>query len=199
MKFSSTLNNNEINFNKNMNKIKIDKILGSRRFSNYWWATVILLGSISFFLVGISSYFNIQIKNLNVNDNNFLFIPQGAVMTFYGMTGILISIFIWYTIILDIGSGYNEFNNDTGLITIFRLGFPGKNRVLKLEYKIKEVSCIKINIQEGISPKREIYLKTKDNREIPLTKVGSPVNLSSIEKQAKDISNFLNVTLEGLT
>lgn len=180
-----------------MKTIRIDKILGSRRPSNYWWATIILLGSIGFFLVGIGSYLNIYIATLNSN-NSFLFIPQGVVMTFYGMTGILISSFIWYTIILDVGSGYNEFNNNTGTITIFRLGFLGKNRILKLEYKIKEVSSIKINIQEGVSAKREIYLKTKDNREIPLTKVGSPINLSAIEEQAKDISTFLNVNLEGL-
>ena len=182
-----------------MNTQKIDKILGSRRLTNYWWATVIFFGSLSFFLIGIFSYFNISIGNMlfSMNDE-FLFIPQGAVMTFYGMTGILISLFLWYTIILDVGSGYNEFNNITGLVTIFRLGFPGKNRVLKLEYKIKEVSAIKINIQEGLSPKREIYLKIKDNREIPLTKVGEPIALSEIEKQAKEISSLLKVNLEGI-
>lgn len=179
-----------------MEKIKRDEILGSRRFSNYWWATIILLGSTSFFLIGICSYLNIQINPLSHNDN-FLFIPQGAAMTFYGITGMLISLFIWYTILLDVGSGYNEFNNSTGIITIFRLGFPGKNRILKLEYKIQEVSSIKINIQEGVSPKREIYLKTKDRREIPITKIGSPINLSEIEKQAKEISAFINVNLEG--
>nr|ARW68280.1 photosystem I assembly protein [Chondria sp. (in: red algae)] len=181
-----------------MKTIKIDKILGSRRFSNYWWATIIFLGSSSFFLVGIFSYLHISVNNrLLPTDNNFFFIPQGAVMTFYGFTGILISLFLWYTIIFDIGSGYNEFNNETGLITIFRLGFPGRNRVLKLEYKIKEISAIKINIQEGLSPKREIYLKIKDNREIPLTKVGEPISLSEIEKQSREISSFLQVNLEG--
>ena len=180
-----------------MQKIRVDKIVGSRRFSNYWWATIILLGSISFFTIGICSYLSISIIPLS-SINDFLFIPQGAVMTFYGITGILISIFIWYTIILDVGSGYNEFNNNTGIITIFRLGFLGKNRILKLEYKIQEISSIKINVKEGVSPKREIYLKTKDQREIPITKVGSPSNLSEIEKQAKEISTFLSVTLEGL-
>ena len=69
---------------------------------------------------------------------------------------------------------------------------------MKLEYKIKEVSAIKINIQEGLSPKREIYLKIKDNREIPLTKVGEPIALSEIEKQAKEISSLLKVNLEGI-
>jgi len=42
---------------------KIDIILGSRRFSNYLWATIILLGGISFLLVGLSSYTNLEILN----------------------------------------------------------------------------------------------------------------------------------------
>ena len=181
----------------NMEQIKKDKILGSRRISNYWWATVILLGGLGFLLVGLLSYLNTSVSILQPNDD-FSFIPQGAVMTFYGMTGILISLFLWYTIVLDIGSGYNEFNKETGIITIIRLGFPGKNRLLKLRYNIQDISSIKINIQDGISPKREVYLKTKDKREIPLTKVGEPIKLSELEKQAKEISSFLGVNLEGI-
>eukprot|EP01026_Neomeris_dumetosa_P005673 TRINITY_DN1165_c0_g2_i13.p9 TRINITY_DN1165_c0_g2~~TRINITY_DN1165_c0_g2_i13.p9 ORF type:complete len:127 (-),score=4.19 TRINITY_DN1165_c0_g2_i13:1594-1974(-) len=37
------------------------QILGSRRFSNFFWATLILLSSISFILTGISSYLNFNI------------------------------------------------------------------------------------------------------------------------------------------
>ena len=180
-----------------MNQIKIDKILGSRRFSNYWWATIVLVGGCSFFIAGIFSYFKISNNNI-IYSSSLLFIPQGAIMTFYGMTGILISLFLWYTIIFDVGSGYNEFNNQTGIITIFRLGFPGRNRILKLQYKLKEISSIKINIQEGLSPKREIYLKTKDKREIPLSKVGEPVSLYDVEQKAKEISSFLQVNIEGI-
>nr|YP_009398434.1 photosystem I assembly protein [Lophocladia kuetzingii]ARW67620.1 photosystem I assembly protein [Lophocladia kuetzingii] len=179
------------------NKIKVDKIVGSRRLSNYWWASVILLGGTSFFLVGISSYFKYSFT-YRFSNIDLLFIPQGVIMTFYGMIGILLSIFLWYTIILNVGSGYNEFNNETGTITIFRFGFPGKNRILKFKYNIADVTCIKVNIQEGLSPKREIYLKTKDKREIPLTKVGDPISLYNIEKQARDISKFLNVKIDGI-
>nr|YP_009398663.1 photosystem I assembly protein [Kuetzingia canaliculata]ARW67849.1 photosystem I assembly protein [Kuetzingia canaliculata] len=177
--------------------IKVDKILGSRRLSNYWWATIILIGGIGFFGVGISSYLTLTLLPI-LQHNNLVFLPQGAIMTFYGMTGILISVFLWYTIIFDVGSGYNEFNIKTGIITIFRLGFPGKNRVLKLEYYIEEIYSIKIDIKEGLSPKREIYLKTKDKREIPITKIGSPISLNEIEKQANEIAKFLNVNIEGL-
>ena len=32
--------------------------------------------------------------------------------------------------------------------------------------------------EEGINPKREIYLRTKDQREVPITRVGEPILLS---------------------
>nr|YP_010619064.1 photosystem I assembly protein Ycf4 [Pterosiphonia complanata]WAX03077.1 photosystem I assembly protein Ycf4 [Pterosiphonia complanata] len=183
-----------------MNKVKKDMILGSRRFSNYCWAAIILFGGLSFFLIGIESYLESFIHNISFfHHQNILFLPQGVVMTFYGMTGILTSLFLWYTIIFNVGGGYNEFNNYTGIITIFRFGFPGKNRVLKLQYKISEVFSIKIDIKEGLSPKREIYLKTKDKREIPITKVGDPLSIEEIERQAKEIAIFLQIKLEGVT
>lgn len=180
-----------------MSNIKIDKIVGSRRFSNYWWATVILIGGLGFFLVGISSYLEKQLTPF-LNFNNLTFLPQGVIMTFYGIAGIIVSIFLWLTIIWNVGSGYNEFNNDSRLITIFRLGFPGRNRILKLKYSIDDIKSIKISINDGLTPKREIYLKMKDLREIPLTSVGQPLLLSEIEDKASSLAKFLGVVLEGL-
>nr|YP_009546541.1 photosystem I assembly protein Ycf4 [Gelidium kathyanniae]AYO27889.1 photosystem I assembly protein Ycf4 [Gelidium kathyanniae] len=180
-----------------MSNIKTDKILGSRRISNYWWATVILLGGLGFFLAGLSSYLKIELLPFTTS-MNLLFIPQGIIMTFYGTIAILISIFLWFTIVWNVGSGYNEFNNEKGLITIFRLGFPGRNRVLKLQYNIQEIQSVRVIIQDGLTPRREIYLKTKDQREIPLTRVGQPLLLSEIEDQATSLAKFLGVVLEGI-
>nr|YP_009394529.1 photosystem I assembly protein [Vertebrata thuyoides]ARW63091.1 photosystem I assembly protein [Vertebrata thuyoides] len=177
-------------------EIKIYKIKGSRRFSNYWWASLIFIGGVGFFFVGLTSYSNGKLNYL-FNIEDILFIPQGAIMTFYGMTGILISTFLWYTIIFDVGSGYNEFNKDTGLVTIFRFGFPGNNRVLKLKYKVQDIAAVKISIQDGLSPKREIYLRMKDKRQIPLTKVDEPIPINDIERQAREIALFLNINVEG--
>nr|YP_010986209.1 photosystem I assembly protein Ycf4 [Polyopes affinis]WOL37127.1 photosystem I assembly protein Ycf4 [Polyopes affinis] len=177
--------------------IRIDKILGSRRLSNYWWATTISIGGLGFFLVGLSSYFKIELLPF-AKPYELLFIPQGIIMTFYGTIAILVSIFLWLTIIWNVGGGYNEFNNDKGIITIFRLGFPGRNRILKLNYHIGDIQSIKVNIQEGLNPKREIYLKIKDKREIPLTRVGQPLLLSEIEEQATSLAQFLGVVLEGI-
>lgn len=181
-----------------MSKIKIDKITGSRRLSNYWWATVIFLGGLSFLLVGLSSYMQKQLTPWT-DFNSLTFLPQGVIMTFYGMTGLLISIFLWLTIFWNVGSGYNEFNYEEGLITIFRQGFPGKNRSLKLKYSIQEIQAIKISIIDGLTPKREIYLKMKDLREIPLTSVGQPLLLSEIEEKASSLAKFLDISIEGLS
>ena len=177
--------------------VKTDYILGSRRLSNYWWATIILLGGIGFLLVGLSSYLNIGLFPF-IELSDIKFIPQGIIMIFYGTIAVCLSLFLWLTIIWNVGAGYNEYNSSKGIITIFRFGFPGKNRKICLKYRVKDVQAIRVNIQSNLNPKREIYLKTKDNREIPLTRVGEPLLLSEIEKQATELAKFLNVSLEGI-
>ena len=176
--------------------IRKDVILGSRRFSNYWWATIIFIGASGFLLAGLSSYFQVNLLPFT-NSIDLVFIPQGIVMTFYGSVGIFLSLFLWLTIIWNIGAGYNEFNKDKGIVKIFRLGFPGKNRQICLQFNIQEIKSIKIDIKEGLNPRREIYLCTKDKRVIPLTRVGQPLLLSEIEEQAAEIARFLDVVLEG--
>nr|YP_010336334.1 photosystem I assembly protein Ycf4 [Goniotrichopsis reniformis]UNJ14740.1 photosystem I assembly protein Ycf4 [Goniotrichopsis reniformis] len=171
-------------------------IQGSRRFSNYWWATVILLGGIGFILSGLSSYSNINLIPF-ARPINLVFIPQGIVMTFYGTIGFFIGIFLWLTIFWDIGAGYNEFNKENGKICIFRRGFPGKNREILLKYNLEDVQSILIYIKEGLNPKRQIYLKLKTQIEIPLTRVGQPLSLTAIENQAIELAKFLGVIIEN--
>jgi hypothetical protein len=180
----------------NKSDIKTDYITGSRRFSNYWWATVILVGGLGFFLAGVSSYLKINLLPF-MNSFGVLFIPQGVIMAFYGTVAVFISVFLWLTILFNIGAGYNKFDLEKGVITIFRLGFPGKNRNVYLIYSLKEIQAIKIKIQDGLNPRREIYLKTKDKREIPLTRVGEPLLLSEIEGRATELAQFLGVIIEG--
>ncbi len=177
--------------------VRQDNIRGSRRFSNYWWAFSILTGGLGFFLAGISSYFNKEFLPFT-SSAELLFIPQGIIMTFYGTTALFLSIFLWLTIFWDVGGGYNRFDQQAGVVTIFRLGFPGKNRVVCLEYPIQDIKSIKVMIQDGLTPKREIYLRTKDNKEIPLTRVGEPMMLAEIENQATELARLLGVIVEGI-
>jgi hypothetical protein len=172
-------------------------ILGSRRFSNYWWATIASLGGTGFFLAGLSSYLKTNL--LPVGDaTGLIFIPQGVAMGFYGVVGLLLGLYLWLAIVLDIGGGYNEFNKDTGMVRIFRWGFPGKNRRIEFSCRTQDVQAIRVDIKEGLNPRRVLYLRVKDRRDIPLTRVGQPLSLAEVENQGAELARFLGVPLEGL-
>ena len=176
--------------------VRYNLILGSKRLSNYVWLLISFLGGTGFFLAGVSSYLQVQILPFTKVDN-ISFIPQGIVMTFYGSIGIFLSLFLFANIIFNVGGGFNKYDKNLNKVEIFRLGFPIQNREIYLAYNFKDIGSIKLSIQEGLNPKREIYLCTKDQRQIPLTRVGEPLLLSSIEEEAVDLSLFLNVPLEN--
>ena len=118
-------------------------------------------------------------------------------MTFYGTIGSLLSLFLWIIIFFNVGGGYNSYNLKTQEITIFRVGFPGLQNEIYLRYLLRDVKSIKLAITEGLNPKREIYLITKDKKQIPLTRVGEPLLLSKIEEEAVNLANFLKINLES--
>nr|YP_010945726.1 photosystem I assembly protein Ycf4 [Ulnaria ulna]WGN98716.1 photosystem I assembly protein Ycf4 [Ulnaria ulna] len=178
-------------------EIRQDIIIGSRRFSNYFWAFVLLLGGLGFLLAGISSYFNKNFLPFS-NPSELVFIPQGLVMMFYGTLSLGLSLYISFTIILDIGGGYNEYNKFENLVKIVRKGFPGKNRQVLLTYPLTNIRSIGIKITEGLNPTRSIYLCLKDERKIPLTPVQEPISISDLEEEAADLAKFLDLKLENL-
>lgn len=173
------------------------QILGSRRLSNYWWATIVSIGGLGFLLAGLSSYLH---KNLLLfaDATQLIFIPQGIAIGFYGLAGTLLAIYLWLAIALDIGGGYNEFNKETGFVKIFRWGFPGKNRQIEVSCRTEDVQSIRVDIKEGLNPRRALYLRIKGRRDVPLTRVGQPMSLSDLENQGAELARFLGVPLEGL-
>ena len=177
--------------------IRQDNIVGSRRFSNYFWGAFLAIGGISFLLAGLSSYFKVNLLPF-ANPTELVFIPQGVVMMFYGALSLSLSLYIGATILWDIGSGYNEYNKLENLIKIVRRGFPGKNREILLTYPVTSVQAIGIKISEGLNPQRSIYLCLKDERKIPLTPVQQPISISNLENQAADLAQFLDLKLENL-
>jgi len=178
-------------------QIRQDKILGSRRFSNYFWSIFLFLGGFGFLLAGISSYFNINFLPFS-NPRELIFIPQGLVMMFYGTLSLGLSIYITFTILFDIGGGYNEYNKLEDLVRIVRKGFPGKTRQILLTYPITSIRSIGIKISEGLNPTRSIYLCLKDERNIPLTPAQQPTSISDLEQEAADLAKFLELKLENL-
>nr|AOY36042.1 photosystem I assembly protein Ycf4 [Hariotina sp. MMOGRB0030F] len=197
-------------------------IVGERRFSNYWWATLIFIGSVGFLFTGVSSYLTMLNFSISFSSNNEVlnsipgfnfilqnmfhtsttetihFFPQGLLMCFYGSLGFLLSLYWWFLIFWNVGGGFNEFNKKENFIRIFRWGYPGKNRKIDLYYTLKDVESIRVEIQQGLDSQRTIFLKFKGNREIPITGIGQPLTLQEIEKQASELANFLQVSLEGL-
>jgi hypothetical protein len=179
------------------NQIRRDNIIGSRRFSNYFWSFFLLFGGIGFLLAGISSYLKMNLLPF-ANPTELAFIPQGLVMMFYGTLIFGISMYILFTVLLDIGSGYNEYNQIENLVKIVRKGFPGKNREILLTYPISNIKSIGIKITEGLNPTRSIYLCLKDDRKIPLTPVQEPISISNLEEEAAGLAKFLDLKLENI-
>ncbi|MGF1499281.1 MAG: photosystem I assembly protein Ycf4 [Elainellaceae cyanobacterium] len=172
-------------------------ILGARRLSNYWWATVILIGGVGFLLSSLSSYFKVNLLPFS-NPTQLVFIPQGVAMGFYGVAALLLSTYLWLIIAWNVGGGYNEFNRQTGKVQIFRWGFPGKNRTIDITHELEDIQAIRVDIKEGLNPKRALYLRIKGKGAIPLTRVGQPLPLSELENQGAELARFLSVPLEGL-
>ena len=119
-------------------------------------------------------------------------------MGFYGTAGLLLATYLWLTIKWDVGGGHNRFDRTDGSVTLLRRGYPGKNRTVELSYSIEDVVAVRIEIKEGLNPKRALYLRVKGRGDLPLTRVGQPISLSALEDQGAELARFLEVPLEGL-
>jgi len=179
------------------NTILRDNITGARNFRSFFIMGVLFLAGLGFFLAGLSSYLKINLLILS-DTSEIIFIPQGIAMLFYGTGALGIAIYIFLTIIWNVGSGYNEFSKLENIVRIIRIGFPGKNRTIFLSYEFKNIKNIKFLIKQGLNPRCNILLVLKDKREIPLFPAQFLLNPTEIEKKAIELSNFLDIPLESL-
>jgi hypothetical protein len=168
---------------------------GSRRLSNAFWALIVSLGGIGFFLTGLSSFFNTNLL-LFSESSEIAFLPQGIILLFYGTVGSILGIFLFLTIWWNVGFGYNEYNRSLQKVTVYRKGFPGKNQELTFNFAFDEVKSIKMRVKDGLNPKRQLLLCLTDNREIPLTGIEEPTALNVLETEAIKLAKYLNVFLE---
>ena len=104
-------------------------------------------------------------------------------MLFYGIMGLVLSIYILLLIVWDIGGGYNEFDKKCATIRLVRRGFPGPNRKTLLIIPMCEINAIEVQIKEGINLRRSICLVLNDERRIALTGLDQPLPLSEIEEK----------------
>ncbi|KAL1349592.1 hypothetical protein AAHE18_07G169000 [Arachis hypogaea] len=160
-------------------RIWVELIVGSRKTSNFCWAFILFLSSLGFLLVGISSYL-------------------GIVMSFYGIAGLFISSYLWCTIWWNVGSGYDRFDKKAGIVCIFRWGFPGKNRRIFIRFLMKDIQSIRIEVKEGISTRRILYMEIIGQGAIPLTRIDENLTSREIEQKAAELAYFLRVPIELL-
>ncbi len=182
-----------------MNKEEIikEEIIGARNIKTFLSSIILFFVGSAFLLVGISSYFKTNYFPFT-DISQIKFYPQGIAMTFYGVAAIVLSLYLAFTIYLNLGSGYNEFSKKDQTVKIVRLGFPGKNRKIFLSYKLNNIKSIKFILKQGLNPRANILLVLKDQRQIPLFPANILLKASFIENKAIKLANFLNLPLESL-
>lgn len=180
-----------------------DFLTGSKTFLNTLFAFLTFFGGFNFIIVGIKSFIidNAievpQFLNLDKTNLDISFFPQGLSMLFYGVVGVLFSLYLGLLLLLDVGSGYNEFNKDTQTITLFRKGFPGKYRRIFITLSFSEVQSLQLKIFQGLNnQKATLFLKIKGKKDLVLNEQSRYVPLNELERISARLADFLQVPLE---
>ena len=169
-------------------------VLGSRRPSNLFMAVVVSLGGVGFLLTSLSSYLHRDL--LPVGHPSALdFVPQGLVMGLYGVAAVLLATYLWAVIGLDVGSGSNRFDRGSGEATISRRGFRQR---IDVQIALRDIQAVKVDVRDGLNPRRRLALKVQGRRDMPLTRVGEPMPLADLEMTGAQLARFLGVPLEGV-
>ncbi len=169
-------------------------IQGSRRASNLIIASAVTIGGSGFLLAAISSFQGKDLLPLG-NPSTLIFVPQGLLMGVYGLAAALLATYLWTLIAVNFGSGVNSFNKASGYITIARRGFF---KEIKVDIPLKDVKAVKLDVKEGINPRRRLSLRIQGRKDVPISKVGNPPPLIQLEKEGAQLARFLEIALEGL-
>nr|QVX28834.1 photosystem I assembly protein Ycf4 [Ctenodon histrix] len=191
------MNSNYIDYNDDYPEedLLIQYVPGSRKTSNFCWAFILFLGSLGFLLVGTSSYLDRDLFYL-FPSQQILFFPQGIVMSFYGIAGFFISSYLWCTIWLDVGSGYNLFDRKERKVCIFRWGFPGKNRRIFLRFLMDDIHSLIIENESIVNISSILYMEVLGQGLIPLTPIDDKLTAKQIVDKAGELAAFLDVEIE---
>lgn len=179
-------------------------ITGASQFANYIWVMILFLFGLGFCSVGLSSYFNNTINFLGFTKlSSIEFIPQGILLLFYGTCALLLSFLLITLIKWNIGSGTNIYDVESKVVRLTRQGFPNlskkfilKQRNIYLVYPFSEILNIELEIQDGITPTRIIFLILKDGRRIPLTPSNKLDDILAIETRSIFIAKLLKIDLK---
>jgi hypothetical protein len=169
-------------------------VLGSRRLSNLLVAAAVSVGGVGFLLASLSSYLGQDLLPFG-HPAALIFVPQGLVMGLYSIAAALLASYLWYVIAVDVGSGSNRFDKESGVVVISRRGF---RRPVCVEFPLKDVKAVKVEVRDGFNARRRVSLRLQGRRDLPLTRVGEPLPLAQLEQEGAELARFLGVNLEGL-
>jgi hypothetical protein len=169
-------------------------VLGSRRLSNFLVASVVSLGGLGFLLTSASSRLGRDLLPVG-HPAELVWVPQGLVMGLYGLAALLLALYLWWVIVIDVGAGSNRFDRSSGQARISRRGFRSR---IDVDIPLRDIQAVKVEVREGLSPRRRLALRVQGRRDMPLTRVGEPVPLADLEMAGAQLARFLGVPLEGL-
>jgi hypothetical protein len=169
-------------------------VTGSRRLSNLLVATVVSLGGIGFLLTSASSRFGRDLLPIG-HPAELDWLPQGLVMGLYGVAALLLALYLWWVITVDVGAGSNRFDRARGQARISRRGFRSR---IDIDIPLADIKAVKVEIREGLSPRRRLSLRVQGRRDMPLSRVGEPLPIAQLEEEGARLARFLGVPLEGL-
>ena len=105
--------------------------------------------------------------------------------------------YLWCTILWNVGSGYDRFDRKEGIVCIFRWGFPGIKRRVFLRFLMRDIKSIRIQVKEGLYPRRILYMEIRGQGIIPLTRTDDKFfTPREIEQKAAELAYFLRVPIE---
>ena len=180
----------------NKDNVRRYMISGARRAGNYWWGSVALFGGVGLLATGLSTLLG-ETSFPFLSSGKTPFLPQGLVMCFYGCLALVVSLYLSFASACKIGSGFNEFNREAGVIRVFRWGFPGQRRRIEISCPLQQVQAIGVSSREGFNPRQTIYIRLKGGQTLPLTRLDEPITLERVENEAAELAQFLNLPLEG--
>lgn len=169
-------------------------VLGSRRLSNILVASLVTTGGLGFLLTSLSSYFGIDLLPIG-HPAELIWVPQGLVMGLYGLAAMALCTYLWVVIGIDLGAGHNRFDKSTGQVTISRRGF---RQVIEVVIPLRDVQAVKVDVRDGLSPRRRLSLRLQGRRDLPLTRVGEPMPLAQLELEGAQLARFLGIPLDGV-
>jgi len=169
-------------------------VVGSRRLSNVLVAAVVSTGGLGFLLTSLSSYLGTDLLPIG-HPAALSWVPQGLVMGLYGVAAILLATYLWAVIGINVGAGSNSFDKKAGTLTVTRRGF---RQLISISTPLKEIQAVKVDVRDGLNPRRRLALRVQGRRDLPLTSVGEPMPLADLERGGAELARFLGVPLEGV-